>query len=82
MRPHSRFFHLTYGNHLWRRGDLPGAQKHLELALQVVWGKPRPGEGGDPADEARAMLEMVKEQIAKSGGKRQAPSRAFNPRED
>jgi O-antigen ligase len=82
MRPHSRFFHLTYGNHLWRRGDLPGAQKHLELALQVVWGKPRPGEGEDPADEARAMLEMVKEQIAKGGGKRQAPSRAFNPRED
>lgn len=83
MRPHSRFFHLTYGNHLWRRGDLDGAKIHLEKALTVPGMKPRPGEGTDPADEARAMLEKVKEQIAKGGGKRQSasPSR-FNPYED
>jgi len=83
MRPTSRFFHLAYGNHLWRRGDLEGAKKHLEKAQQVPGMKPRPGEGADPADEARGMLEKVKEQIAKGGGKRQAPpSRRYNPQEE
>jgi tetratricopeptide (TPR) repeat protein len=82
MRPHSRFFHLTYGNHLWRRGDLEGAKTHFEKALRVPGMKPRPGEGQDPADEAQAMLDQVKEQIAKGGQKRQAPSRRFNPYED
>jgi len=81
-RPHSRFFHLTYGNHLWRRGNLEEAKIHLEKAQRVPGMKPRPGEGEDPADEARSMLEQVKEQIAKGGGKRQAPSRPFNPYED
>jgi hypothetical protein len=82
MRPHSRFFHLTYGNHLWRRGDLEGAKTHFEKALRPTWSKIRPGEGTDPADEAQAMLDQVKEQIAKGGQKRQAPSRRFNPYED
>ena len=82
MRPHSRFFHLTYGNHLWRRGNLTEAQFHLEKAQQVPGMKPRPGEGEDPAQEARTMLEKVKEQIAKGGGKRQAPAPKFNPYED
>ena len=82
MRPHSRFFHLAYGNHLWRRGNLKEAQEHFEKSIAVVWGSPRPGEGTDPADEARAMLEKVKEQIAKGGGKRQAPVPKFNPYED
>jgi O-antigen ligase len=81
-RPHSRFFHLTYGNHLWRRGDLEEAKIHLEKAQRVPGMKPRPGEGEDPADEARSMLEQVKDQIAKGGGKRQAPTRPFNPYED
>ncbi len=81
-RPHSRFFHLTYGNHLWRRGDLEGAKTHFEKALRVPGMTPRPGEGQDPAAEAQTMLDQVKEQIAKGGGKRQAPSRPFNPRED
>jgi O-antigen ligase len=81
-RPHSRFFHLTYGNHLWRRGDLEEAKVHLEKAQRVPGAKPRPGEGEDPAEEARVMLEKVKEQIAKGDGKRQAPIRPFNPRED
>jgi len=81
-RPHSRFFHLTYGNHLWRRGDLEEAKVHLEQAQRVPGAKPRPGEGEDPAEEARAMLEKVKEQIAKGAGKRQAPTGRFNPYED
>ncbi|NBQ65442.1 MAG: hypothetical protein EBT95_07925, partial [Verrucomicrobia bacterium] len=62
MRPHSRFFHLTYGNHLWRRGNLEGARDHLEQALRVAGAKPRAGEGLDAAEEARTMLEKVKEQ--------------------
>jgi len=82
MRPHSRFFHLAYGNHLWRRGDLEGAKVHLEKATLVPGMKPRPGEGVDPADEARVMLEKVKERIAGGPVKRQAPSRPFNPYED
>ncbi|NBR62927.1 MAG: O-antigen ligase family protein [Verrucomicrobia bacterium] len=82
MRPHSRFFHLTYGNHLWRRGNLEGARDHLEQALRVAGAKPRAGEGLDAAEEARTMLEKVKEQIAKRGGGRQIPVPAFNPRED
>ena len=82
-QPDRRFFHLTYGNHLWRRGDLEAARTHLEKALAAPGIKPRPGDGTDPADEARAMLEKVKEQIAKGGGRRQAlPSQRFNPYED
>ena len=79
MRPHSQFVRISYGNHLWRKGDLAGAQKEFEKAIASP-GLHRPGEGVDPAVEAKAMLEKVKEQIAKGGVKRQSPG--FNPRED
>ncbi|NDC80897.1 MAG: hypothetical protein EB090_06505, partial [Verrucomicrobia bacterium] len=79
MRPHSQFVRISYGNHLWRKGDLVGAQREFEKALANP-GLHRPGEGVDPALEAREMLEKVKELIAKSGAKRQ--STKFNPRED
>lgn len=82
MRPHSRFFRLTYGNHLWRKGDLEGAVVQFEKAVRAPGIPPRPGEGKDPAGEAQAMLEQVKEQIAKTGGKRQSVAPRFNPYED
>ncbi|NCY22186.1 hypothetical protein EBX31_09565 [bacterium] len=79
QRPHSVFFQTSYGNHLWRKGDTEGAQKQFEKALELP-GLHRPGDGVDPAVEAKEMLEKVKEQIAKGGTKRQ--SQTFNPRED
>jgi len=79
MRPHSQFVRISYGNHLWRKGDLEGARREFEQAV-ATRGLFRPGDGVDPAVEAREMLEKVKEQIAKGGGKRQ--DRQFNPRED
>ena len=82
MRPHSRFFLLTYGNHLWRKGDLEGAAVQFEKVLRAPGFSPRPGEGKDPAEEARSMLRQVKEQIAKGGGKRQSSTSRFNPYED
>ena len=82
MRPTSRFFLLTYGNHLWRKGDLQGARAQFEKVLQAPGFPPRPGEGNDPSDEARAMLEKVKEQIAKGAGKRQSRPVYINPHED
>ena len=79
MRPHSQFVRISYGNHLWRKGDLEGAKREFEKAIGTP-GLHRPGDGVDPAVEAREMLEKVKEQIAKSGTKRQ--NQKFNPRED
>jgi len=79
MRPHSQFFRVSYGNHLWRKGDLEGAKREFEKAIASP-GLHRPGDGVDPSVEAREMLEKVKEQIAKGGTKRQ--DRGFNPRED
>ena len=79
MRPHSQFVRISYGNHLWRRGDLAGATREFEKVLATP-GLHRPGDGVDPMVEAREMLEKVKEQIAKGGTKRQSPR--FNPRED
>jgi len=78
-RPHSQFIRVSYGNHLWRKGDLEGAQREFEKAIATP-GLHRPGEGVDPSIEAREMLEKVKAQIAKGGTKRQSPR--FNPRED
>ncbi|MCX6935102.1 MAG: O-antigen ligase family protein, partial [Verrucomicrobia bacterium] len=79
MRPHAKFFHLSYGNHLWRKGDLAGAVKSFEKAIALP-ALHRPGDEKDPAEEAREMLAQVKEQIANSGKVRQV--RKFNPRED
>jgi tetratricopeptide (TPR) repeat protein len=79
MRPHSQFVRISYGNHLWRKGDLEGAKGEFEKALALP-GLHRPGDGVDPSGEAREMLEKVKEQIAKGGTKRQ--SSKLNPRED
>ena len=77
--PHSQFVRISYGNHLWRTGDLEGAKKELEKVI-VTPGLYRSGKVIDPSVEAREMLEKVKEQIAKGGTKRQSPR--FNPRED
>jgi tetratricopeptide (TPR) repeat protein len=79
MRPHSQFIRISYGNHLWRKGDLEGAKREFEKAIATP-GLHRPGDGVDPSVEAREMLEKVKEQIAKGGTKRQ--SSKLNPRED
>jgi len=79
MRPHSQFIRTSYGNHLWRKGDLEGAKREFEKAIATP-GLHRPEEGVNPSTEAREMLEKVKEQIAKGGTKRQ--SSKFNPRED
>ncbi len=79
MRPHSQFVRTSYGNHLWRKGDLEGARRELEQAVATP-GLHRPGDGVDPSVEARQMLEKVKEQIANGGTKRQ--SSKFNPLED
>ena len=79
MRPHSQFVRISYGNHLWRKGDLEGAKGEFEKALALP-GLHRPGDGVDPSGEGREMLEKVKEQIAKGGTKRQ--SSKLNPRED
>jgi len=79
MRPHSQFIRISYGNHLWRKGDLEGAKREFEKAIATP-GLHRPGDGVDPSVEGREMLEKVKEQIAKGGTKRQ--NTKLNPRED
>lgn len=80
MRPYAKYSHLTYGNHLARKGDLEGAKK----AFQRVLAFPKGSEITDPETlaEAQEMLDWVKERIAGGPVKRQAPSRPFNPRED
>jgi len=78
-RPHSVFFHTSYANHLWRKGDLEGAKREFEKALDLP-SSHRPEDSVDAAAGAREMLEKVKEQIAKGGTKRQ--SQKFNPQED
>jgi len=80
MRPHAKYPHLTYGNHLARKGDLPGAQKAFEKVLSLQKGS----DINDPETfaEAQRQLEWVKERIAGRPSKGQAPSRTFNPLED
>jgi len=80
-RPNGKFFHVSYGNHLWRRGNLMAAQEQFEKAISVP-GVVRPGDGAekDATAEAQEMLARVKELIAKGGGTRQV--KRFNPRED
>ena len=80
-RPNGKFFHVSYGNHLWRRGNLLAAQEQFEKAISVP-GMVRPGDGAekDATAEAKEMLARVKELIAKGGGTRQV--KRFNPRED
>ena len=80
-RPNGKFFSISYGNHLWRKGDLSGAQAQFEKAIAQP-GLSRPGDGGekDATAEAREMLAQVKEQVAKGGAVRQV--KRFNPRED
>jgi tetratricopeptide (TPR) repeat protein len=79
QRPHSKFFQTSYGNHLWRKGDLAGAQAALEKSIALP-GISRPGDEKDATTEAQEMLAKVKERIAKGGPIRQG--RKFNPRED
>ena len=80
-RPNGKFFHVSYGNHLWRRGNLLAAQEQFEKAISVP-GMVRPGDGAekDATAEAKEMLARVKELIAKGGGTRQV--KRLNPRED
>jgi hypothetical protein len=80
-RPNRKFFHVSYGNHLWRRGNLLAAQEQFEKAISAP-GMVRPGDGAekDATAEAREMLVRVKELIAKGGGTRQV--KRLNPRED
>lgn len=80
-RPNGKFFYISYGNHLWRKGDLRGAEAQFEKAISVP-GMTRPGDGAekDATVEAKEMLAQVKERIAKGGGLRQV--KLFNPRED
>jgi hypothetical protein len=80
-RPNGKFFHTSYGNHLWRKGDLIGAQAQFEKAIAAP-GMARPGDSAekDATVEAQEMLARVKELIAKGTGVRQV--KRFNPRED
>jgi tetratricopeptide (TPR) repeat protein len=80
-RPNGKFFHTSYGNHLWRKGDLIGAQAQFEKAIAAP-GMARPGDSAekDATVEAQEMLTRVKELIAKGTGVRQV--KRFNPRED
>ena len=80
-RPKGKFFLVSYGNHLWRRGNLLAAQEQFEKAISVP-GMVRPGDGAekDATAEAQEMLARVKELIAKGGGTRQV--KRLNPRED
>jgi tetratricopeptide (TPR) repeat protein len=80
QRPHATFFHLSYGNHLWRKGDLLGAKVELEKAVSLGCGETRPGEEKYSGTEAREMLAQLKEQIAKGPAIRQG--KRFNPKED
>jgi len=79
QRPHSKFFQTSYGNHLWRKGDLAGAQAAFEKSIALP-GASRPGDEKDATAEAQEMLAKVKERIAKGGPIRQGQK--FNPRED
>ena len=80
MRPYAKYSHLTYGNHLARKGDLEGAKKSFEKVLSFQQGSDRT----DPKTlaEAQRMLDWVKERIAAGPVNRQAPLRKFNPLED
>ena len=80
MRPYAKYSHLTYGNHLARKGDLEGAKKSFEKVLSFQ-------KGSDLTDpetlaEAQRMLDWVKERIAAGPVNRQAPPRQFSPLED
>jgi tetratricopeptide (TPR) repeat protein len=79
QRPHSKFFQTSYGNHLWRKGDLAGAQAAFQKSIALP-GISRPGDEKDATTEAQEMLAKVKERIAKGGPIRQGQK--FNPRED
>jgi len=80
-RPNGKFFAISYGNHLWRKGDLEGAKVEFEKAIALP-GDNRPGNSAekDSTAEAKEMLTQVKERIAKGGGVRQV--KRFNPKED
>jgi len=80
-RPNGKFFAVSYGNHLWRKGDLEGAKVEFEKAIALP-GDVRAGNSAekDSTKEAEEMLAQVKEWIAKGGGVRQV--KKFNPRED
>ena len=80
-RPNGKFFAISYGNHLWRKGDLEGAKMQFEKAIALP-GDVRPGNSAekDSTAEAQEMLAQVKERIAKGGGVRQV--KKFNPKED
>jgi tetratricopeptide (TPR) repeat protein len=80
-RPNGKFFAISYGNHLWRKGDLEGAKMQFEKAIALP-GDVRPGSSAekDSTAEAKEMLAQVKERIAKGGGVRQV--KRFNPKED
>ncbi len=80
QRPHSTFFHLSYGNHLWRKGDLAEAKVELEKAVSLGDGGTRPADEKNSETEAREMLAQLKEQIAKGPTIRQG--KKFNPQED
>ena len=79
MRPYAKYSHLTYGNHLARKEDLEWAKKSFEKVLSFQMGR----ESDDAAtmEEAKKMLDWVKERIAGGPVKRQ-PARPFNPYED
>jgi tetratricopeptide (TPR) repeat protein len=80
-RPNGKFFAISYGNHLWRKGDLEGAKMEFEKAIALP-GDVRSGSSAekDSTAEAQEMLAQVKERIAKGGGVRQV--KKFNPKED
>ena len=80
-RPNGKFFAVSYGNHLWRKGDLEGAKVEFEKAIELP-GDVRAGNSveKDSTKEAEEMLAQVKEWIAKGVGVRQV--KKFNPRED
>lgn len=80
-RPNGKFFAVSYGNHLWRKGDLEGAKVEFEKAIALP-GDVRAGNSAekDSTKEAEEMLAQVKEWIAKGVGVRQV--KKFNPRED
>lgn len=80
MRPHAKYPNLTYGNHLARKGDFEGAKKAFEKVLSLQKGSDL--QDPETLAEAQKMLDWVKEQIAGGAGKRQAPFRTINPRED
>ncbi len=80
QRPHSTFFHLSYGNHLWRKGNLAEAKVELEKAVSLGDGGTRPADEKNSETEAREMLAQLKEQIAKGPTIRQG--KKFNPQED